>query len=197
LNLIRVIPAEGEDMKIGKLIQGFFEANQVGREASSASTTKRIALGGVLTALTVSLSTFYIPLGTTKCFPAQHMVNGIAGVLLGPWYAAAMAVATGTIRNILGLGTLYAFPGGIPGALVVGFVHRYFLKNDAAALSEPLGTVAVGATLSALVLAPMQGQSLTLYFFWAAFAASSIPGSFLGYLVLKALRRLGLENMLL
>ena len=80
---------------------------------------------------------------------------------------------------------------------MVGFIHRYFLKNDTAALSEPVGTVAVGATLSALVLAPMQGHSLTLYFFWAAFAASSIPGAFLGYVVLKALRRLGLERMLI
>ena len=184
-------------MKIIEEFQGFFEANHAEGYASSASTTKRAALGAVLTALTVSLSTFYIPLGTTKCFPAQHMVNGVAGVLLGPWYAAVMAVATGTIRNTLGLGTLYAFPGGIPGALVVGLVHRYLLKNDSAALSEPIGTVAVGATLSALVLAPMQGHSLTLYFFWTAFAASSIPGAFLGYVVLKALRRLGLERMLL
>ncbi len=184
-------------MNIGELFQGFFKANQVESKESTASTTKRIAVGAVLTALTVSLSTFYIPLGTTKCFPAQHMVNGIAGVLLGPWYAVVMAVATGTIRNILGLGTLYAFPGGIPGALVVGFVHRYFLKNDVAALCEPVGTVAVGATLSAVLFAPMQGHSLTLYFFWAAFAASSIPGAFLGYVVLKALRRLGLERMLL
>jgi len=184
-------------MKTGKLFQGFFYANRVETGSSTASITKRVALGAVLTALTVSLSTFYIPLGTTKCFPAQHMVNGIAGVLLGPWYAAVMAVATGIIRNILGLGTLYAFPGGIPGALVVGFVHRYLLRNDVAALCEPVGTVAVGATLSALVLAPMQGHSLTLYFFWAAFAASSIPGAFLGYLVLRALRRLGLERMLL
>lgn len=184
-------------MKIGEVFHGFYEASKVEYEASSASTAKRVALGAVLTALTVSLSTFYIPLGTTKCFPAQHMVNGVAGVLLGPWYAAVMAIATGTIRNMLGLGTLYAYPGGIPGALVVGLVHRYLLKDDLAALSEPVGTVAVGATLSALVLAPMQGHNLTLYFFWAAFAASSVPGAFLGYVVLKALRRLGLERMLL
>ncbi len=184
-------------MKISEALQGFYEASKVKHEAHSASTAKKAALGAVLTALTVSLSTFYIPLGTTKCFPAQHMVNGVAGVLLGPWYAAVMAVATGTIRNMLDLGTLYAYPGGIPGALVVGLVHRYLLKDDWAALSEPVGTVAVGATLSALVLAPMQGHNLTLYFFWAAFAASSVPGAFLGYVVLKALRRLGLERMLL
>ena len=158
---------------------------------------RRIALSAVLSALTVVLSPLYIPLGATKCFPAQHMMNAVAGVLLGPWYAAAMAVVTGTIRNALGLGTLYAYPGGIPGALVVGLAHRYLKKTDLAALAEPLGTVAVGATLSAMLLAPALGHSMTLYFFWAAFAASSVPGAVLGYVVLKALRRLGLIGTLL
>ena len=183
--------------KIGSKTKRFYKASDIKVEASTSSNTKKIAVAAVLTGLTVALSTFYIPLGTTKCFPAQHMMNGIAGVLLGPWYAVLMATATGTIRNILGLGTLYAFPGGIPGALVVGLVHRYFLKNDVAALSEPIGTVAVGATLSAILFAPMQGHSLTMYFFWVAFAVSSIPGAFLGYLVLKALRRLGIDRMLI
>ncbi len=178
-------------------IKDFYKATNIQVEASTSSNTKKIAVAAVLTGLTVALSTFYIPLGTTKCFPAQHMMNGIAGVLLGPWYAVLMATATGTIRNILGLGTLYAFPGGIPGALVVGLVHKYFMRNDYAAIAEPLGTVAIGATLSALILAPMQGHNLTLYFFWMAFAVSSIPGALLGYLVLKALRRLGIDRMLI
>jgi len=152
--------------------------------------TRRIALSAVLTATAVILSPLYIPIGTTKCFPAQHMINGVAGTLLGPWYAAMIALATGIIRNALGLGTLYAFPGGIPGALVVGFLRNY-VKNDYAALTEPLGTVVVGATISALIFAPWQGHPFTLSFFWAAFAASSVPGSVLGFLVLKALRRAG------
>ena len=164
------------------------------RGVTKAPSTRRIALAAVLSALTVALSPLYIPLGATKCFPAQHMMNAVAGVLLGPWYAAAMALATGTIRNVLSLGTLYAFPGGIPGALVVGLAHRYLKRTDLVALSEPVGTVAIGATLSALVLAPALGQSLTLYFFWAAFAASSVPGSALGYLVIKTVRRLGFDQ---
>ena len=158
---------------------------------------KRIALAAILSALTVVLSPLYIPLGATKCFPAQHMMNALAGIILGPWYAAAMAVLTGTARNALGLGTIYAYPGGIPGALVVGLTHRYLKKSDLAALTEPLGTVAIGATASALLLAPHLGHSMTLYFFWVAFAASSIPGSILGYIVLKALRRLGLIGTIL
>ncbi len=158
-------------------------------EASSAPI-RRIALSAVLTAIAVILSPLYIPVGTTKCFPAQHMINAVAGILLGPWYGAMVALATGIIRNSLGLGTLYAFPGGIPGAIVVGFLRNY-LRDDYAALTEPLGTVVIGATISALLFAPWLGHPFSLSFFWAAFAASSIPGSFLGFGVLKALRRTG------
>ena len=157
---------------------------------TSADYMRRIALSAVLTAIAVILSPLYFLVGTTKCFPAQHMINGVAGVLLGPWYAAMIALATGMIRNSLGVGTLYAFPGGIPGALVVGFFYHY-LKNDYAALTEPLGTVVVGATISGLLFAPWQGHTFPLSFFWIAFAASSIPGSVLGFVVLKALRRTG------
>ena len=164
------------------------------RKASRFGVTTRITLTAVLVALTVVLSPFYIPVGTTKVFPAQHMMNAMAGVLLGPWYAALMALGTSVIRNMLGLGTLYAFPGSIPGALVVGLLHRYVRATDYAGLAEPLGTVVVGATLSALLVAPWQGQSLTLSFFWVAFAASSIPGSILGVVVLKAMRYLGVAR---
>jgi energy coupling factor transporter S component ThiW len=197
LNLIQVMLAEEKRVKEYTQKKGFYKASELEFKASKQSSrTKNIAVAAVLTGLTVALSSFYIPLGTTKCFPAQHMINGIAGVLLGPWYAMFMALATGTIRNLLGLGTVYAFPGGIPGALVVGLIHRYVAESDMAAIAEPLGTVGIGATLSALLFAPMLGQSLTLYFFWAAFAASSVPGAILGYIVLKGLRRLGVDKLL-
>jgi len=161
--------------------------NQKNMEGSSARI-RRVALSAALTATAVILSPLYIPIGATKCFPAQHMINAVAGVLLGPWYAAMIALTTGVIRNALGLGTLYAFPGGIPGALVVGFLRGYF-KSDYTSLTEPIGTVVIGATMSALIFAPWQGHPFSLYFFWTTFAASSIPGSILGFGVLKALRR--------
>jgi len=68
-------------------------------------------LAAVLVAVTVVLSPIHFYIGSSKCFPAQHMVNGIAGVLLGPWHAAMMALSTGVIRNMMGIGTLHAFPG--------------------------------------------------------------------------------------
>jgi energy coupling factor transporter S component ThiW len=158
--------------------------------------TKRIALAAVLVAVTVVLSPIHFPIGSSKCYPAQHMVNGIAGVLLGPVYAAVMAFFTGVIRNLLGIGTLHAFPGGIPGGLIVGLVYKYGKRTDFVAITEPLGTVVIGATISAYIVAPYLGKAFTLAFWWTIFAASSIPGSILGFLVLKSLRATGITRNL-
>ncbi|MFZ0135063.1 MAG: energy coupling factor transporter S component ThiW [Desulfobacterales bacterium] len=82
--------------------------------------TKKVARAVILTAAAVALSPFFIPVGITKCFPAQHMINVLAAVMLGPAYAVGIAFAAAFLRNILGLGTLLAFPGGMIGAVLVG-----------------------------------------------------------------------------
>jgi energy coupling factor transporter S component ThiW len=151
--------------------------------------TRKLSLAIVLTALAIVLSPIFFPVGPTKTFPWQHMVNAIAGVLLGPWYAALMATAAGVIRNMLGVGTVFAFPGGIPGALVVGIAYHY-LKKDYAALMEVFGTGVIGALLSALLIGPSLGMTMTVEAFIIAFSASSIPGSILGYMVLLVIRRI-------
>ncbi|GAH81022.1 unnamed protein product, partial [marine sediment metagenome] len=50
------------------------------------------------------------------------------------------------------------------------------------------------ATISALVVAPYLGKAFTIAFWWVAFAMSSIPGSILGFLVLKTIRRIDLDK---
>ena len=117
------------------------------------SILRKIILTGLFAAIAVILSGIYFPFGPTKCFPFQHAVNAVCGVLLGPWYAALSAMISGIIRNMLGTGTIFAFPGGIPGALVVGIVHRFWSK-DYAAFAEPLGTGLIGAFISAYLVAP-------------------------------------------
>jgi energy coupling factor transporter S component ThiW len=127
------------------------------------------------------------------------MINAIVGIMLGPIYAAAVALGIGTLRVAAGTGTLFAYPGGIPGGLVVGSIFWYLWRHDECALTEPLGT-AVGAILSALALAPFIGAKALPPIFgltaqWELFVISfwfaSIPGSVIGYLVVKALRRIG------
>jgi energy coupling factor transporter S component ThiW len=154
----------------------------------------KAAVTAVLAATAVVLSPLSFPIGPTRVYPAQHMINGVGGVLLGPWYATLAAVVAAIIRNALGTGTIFAFPGGIPGALIVGVIHRYLWKRDFAALTEPIGTT-IGAVISALLVLPLAlqlgftGLVLPLEAFIVAFLVSSVPGSILGLAVLLVVRK--------
>lgn len=149
---------------------------------------KRFLYAGLFAALAVVASGFHIPVGPTKVFPFQHAINVLAGITIGPWYGALAAALSGTIRILLGTGTVFALPGGIPGVVCVGLAYR-FLKRDLAGFFEPLGTGVVGAALSAYLVAPLVGKEGAFLFFQAAFLASSVPGSVLGVFLVKVLRR--------
>ena len=149
---------------------------------------KNLVLAGVLVSLCVVLSGVYFPVGPTKVFPFQHTINAVAGVFLGPIWAGVIAAVAGVIRNILGTGTVFAFPGGIPGGIVVGLFYIW-MKKDWVALLEPIGTGPVGATLSAFLIAPHIGHPLGWFSLQIAFLSSSIPGSVLGFFVIKIVRR--------
>jgi energy coupling factor transporter S component ThiW len=175
------------------------------KPAKREAEAKKIALLATFIALGVALSIYpgSIPIGPTKVFPFQHMINGILGVALGPWYAAAAALAIGLLRISIGTGTIFALPGGIPGALVVGLLHRYLHKSSWISLTEPIGT-GIGALISASIVAPLThappmpaaawawlGLTAQWQLFLAAFWASSIPGAVLGFIVLVALEKRG------
>ena len=85
---------------------------------------KKLALAGMFCAVAVVGSLFSFPVFGSKCAPIQHMVNILCAVLLGPWYGLGVAFAASLIRNLLGLGSLMAFPGSMFGALLCGIVFR-------------------------------------------------------------------------
>lgn len=95
----------------------------------------RLTLMGLLVAIgTLSAHLIWFPAGIAKAFPVQHAINVIAGVLLGPIPAAVIALVIGILRNLLGIGTLMAFPGGIIGAYVAGLVYQRTGRTQAAVL---------------------------------------------------------------
>jgi energy coupling factor transporter S component ThiW len=159
-----------------------------GSVSETQGTLRRLILAAMFAAIATLLGPISFPWGPTRVAPLQHTVNAVAGVLLGPWYAAGAALVTATLRYSFHTGSLFAFPGSPFGALVVGYANRIF-RNDAAALCEPIGTGPIGATLAAVVFAPMIGSHNGWWFFQQAFLSASIPGTLLGYLVLRALRR--------
>ncbi|MFQ6076565.1 MAG: energy coupling factor transporter S component ThiW [Candidatus Bathyarchaeia archaeon] len=161
--------------------------------------TKRFATTAVFTAIAVILSPFFFPVGPTKCYPAQHLVNAITGVLLGPMWALMQALATSIIRNALGLGTVFAFPGSMFGALFVGLLYWLTGKRYLeAALIEVVGTGIVGALVSWAVFTPIffpeKVAVLGAVFFITAFSVSSIAGTIIGYIVLQAFKLFGVTH---
>lgn len=149
---------------------------------------RRLVLTSLFAALAVLLSGVHFPVGPAKVFPFQHMVNAMAGILVGPWYGGLAALIAGIIRNAIGTGTIFAFPGGIPGAIIVGLAYRWWGK-DWVALTEPLGTGLIGVGLIVLIVGPFMGKEFAFVFFFTAFMVSSVPGCVIGYFLLKALRK--------
>ena len=82
--------------------------------------TRKLCYAGILCAVAVVGSFFYIPVFGSKCVPVQHMVNILCAVLLGPFYGVGVAFCASLIRNLLGIGSLMAFPGSMFGALLCG-----------------------------------------------------------------------------
>ena len=85
---------------------------------------RKIAVAGLLCAVAVAGSTLSFPVFGSKCAPVQHMVNILFAVFLGPAYGVAGAFGASLIRNLVGLGSLMAFPGSMLGALLCGLVYR-------------------------------------------------------------------------
>ncbi|MGM0548428.1 MAG: energy coupling factor transporter S component ThiW, partial [Bacillota bacterium] len=102
---------------------------------------KKLTLSALLIALgTMTGHLIYIPIGVAKAFPVQHLINVLAAVLLGPAYAVWTAFAISLFRNILGTGSLLAFPGSMIGALIAGLLYQRFKSRNWALIGELFGT---------------------------------------------------------
>jgi energy-coupling factor transport system ATP-binding protein len=155
--------------------------------------SRDVARAVVLTALAVALSPLAVPVGISKVMPAQHMINVVAAVMLGPAYAVTVAAATAVIRNFLGTGTALAFPGGMIGALTAALAYRWLRRTAAAAAGELVGTGLLGALASAWLVAPLiMKKGMALAAMMLAFGLSSLVGAVLGLLVLHVLRKAGI-----
>lgn len=156
------------------------------------STTRRVAYSVVLAALAVALSPISIPIGIAKLSPTQHVINVLAGALVGPWWGLGVALVTSVVRNALGLGTPLAFPGSIFGVVLAGLAYRATRNAYVAALGEIVGTGVIGATVGALVVAPyIMNKPLDLAALIVPFLLSSALGAALGVLGLQVVRRTG------
>ena len=122
-------------------------------------STKKLALAGMFCAVAVVGSVFSFPVFGSKCAPVQHMVNILCAVLLGPYYGVGVAFVASLLRNLLGLGSLMAFPGSMFGALLCGIVFHKTNKLLPTLVGEVFGTSILGGLCAYPVAILLMGKS--------------------------------------
>ena len=153
--------------------------------------TRKLALAGVFCAVAVVGSMFSFPVFGSKCAPVQHMVNILCAVLLGPWYGVAMAFVTSLIRNMLGTGSLLAFPGSMCGALLCGLAFAGTKRLWLTYAAEVLGTGVLGGLAAWPVAVLVMGKEAALFAYVLPFLVSTVGGTAIAAAVIAVLRRNG------
>ena len=156
--------------------------------------TKKLCLAGILCAVAVVGSLFSFPVLGSKCAPVQHTVNILCAVVLGPWYGVLVAFCASLIRNLMGLGSLMAFPGSMLGALLCGLIY-YKTKNLPATLvGEVFGTGVLGGLCAYPVAILLMGKSasdIAFYAYIIPFLVSTAGGAIISGVLIFSLQKAG------
>ena len=157
-------------------------------------SVKKLALAGMLCALAVVGSVFSFPIFGSKCAPVQHMVNILCAVLLGPYYGIGVAFLASLLRNLLGLGSLMAFPGSMFGALLCGLAYHKTRQLLPTLVAEVFGTSILGGLCAYPVAILLMGKSagdIAFYAYIVPFLVSTAGGAVIAGVLLFSLQRSG------
>lgn len=158
----------------------------------SKTNTKKLAVASVFCTIAVVGSLFSFPVFGSKCSPVQHMVNILCAVLLGPGYGLGAAFAASLIRNLLGLGSLMAFPGSMFGALICGIVYTKTKNIFATLIGEVFGTAILGGLCAYPIAIFFMGQSVAGIAFYAyiiPFLISTTGGAIISAILIYSLKK--------
>ena len=164
---------------------------------------KKLTLTAIFVAISVVGSIFSFPVFGSKCAPVQHMVNVFCAIFLGPWYGLVQAFLSSLIRNLLGLGTLLAFPGSMCGALLSGVLYAIIskkhlvLKRIMAYAGEIIGTGVIGGMLAFPIAALIMGNAQAgLFTFVIPFLISTVGGTIIAIVVVEIMAGTGILKWL-
>lgn len=148
--------------------------------------TQKLTLTAMMIAIgTLTSHLLFIPLGIVKVFPVQHFINVLSAVLLGPYYAVAQAIGISLLRNMMGTGSVFAFPGSIIGALLAAHLFKKTNKIGFAFTGEVIGTGIIGAIACYPIATLFLGKEAALFGLVPAFLVSSFAGAAMGLILLK------------
>ena len=155
-------------------------------------STKRLTLAAVLTAIAVVGSFLSFPVLGSRCAPVQHMVNVFCAVLLGWRYGVGAAFTASLLRNLLGLGSVLAFPGSMFGAFLSGVVYARTKNILLTVLAEAVGTGIIGGLAAYPIAILFMGKvagDVAFYVYVVPFLISTTCGAILAGLVVKRFKK--------
>ena len=158
-------------------------------------TTRKLAMAGVLTAVAVVGSLLSVPVAGSKCAPVQHMVNILSAVMLGPWWGVGIAFCASLLRNLMGIGSLMAFPGSMFGALICGIVYKKTHNIIATMIGEVAGTSILGGLCAYPVAIFLMGKSaagIAFYAYIIPFFISTAMGAVISGIIVFSIKKAGL-----
>lgn len=159
----------------------------------SKISVQKLVLTAIFAAIAVVGSTFSFPVLGARCSPVQHIINILCAIFLGPWYGLAAALVTSIIRNLLGLGTVLAFPGSMCGAFLAGILYKYGKKLPFAYVGEVVGTGFIGGMLSYPIARFIMGNAQAAIFtFVLPFLITTCGGTIIAIFITAALKKSGL-----
>ena len=154
------------------------------------SKLKKLTILSMMIALDVVLSPLFRIEGMA---PMSSVMNVIAAVSLGPFYATIMAFVCGILRiTLLGIPPL-ALTGAVFGAFLAGIFYQIKASNWLAAFGEIIGTGLLGSLLSYPVMVWFTGSTNGLFWFvyTPRFFGGAISGYFIALFVLVKLDKIG------
>ena len=153
------------------------------------SNTRKLTTMALFVAIgTIGSQFIWFPAGIAKAYPVQHAVNVLAAILLGTGPAVTIAFMIGLLRNMLGIGSLLAFPGGMIGALLAGVLYKKFSRNYIAGIGEVVGTGLIGALFAVPFAKMLMGTTFGAFFFIPPFLISSLTGSILALFIVSRVK---------
>lgn len=118
------------------------------------------------------------------------MVNILSAVLLGPGWGVAVAFCASLIRNLMGTGTLLAFPGSMVGALCCGLMYRYTKRLIPTYAAEIVGTGVLGGMLAyPIALFVLENKAAALFTYVLPFLISTVGGTLIAAFLIAVLTK--------
>ena len=159
----------------------------------------KLTLAGMFCAVAVVGSMFSFPVFDSKCAPIQHLVNVLCGVLLGPLYGVGTAFVASLIRNLSGLGTLFAFPGSMIGAFLCGLAYKKTKNVPLTLAGEIFGTGVLGGLCAypiAVLFMGTDASKVAFYAYIVPFLISTAVGAAVAGAVVMSLKKAGMLRVM-